>query len=248
MTTFTVLGCDGSYAGPGGACTGYLLRSRTTSIWLDAGPGTLSRVQQYLPASELDAVVVTHEHPDHFVDLPVFYNACKWYLGVSGLPVITTAGVHRLTDAVVGSATDDVFEWQTVSDGDTVSIGDIDVSFSETDHPVETLATRLDTPEGSVGFTSDTGPAWHPASLGAALDLLVSEATMPPGYSGDASHLSATQAGERAREAEAARLAITHLTPGADPKPYLEGAATAYGAAVELALADVTWKVMNDAT
>src|SRR5687767_14297690 len=66
----TVLGCSGSFNGPkGGACSGYLVRSGETSIWLDCGNGTFGHLQQHIAAEDLTAVVVTHEHPDHCVDI-----------------------------------------------------------------------------------------------------------------------------------------------------------------------------------
>ena len=86
----SVLGCDGTYAGPGGACSGYLVSSPTTHVWIDAGPGTLSRLQRHLALTDLDAVVISHEHPDHSGELPVLRNALRFMFGVSGLPVLTT--------------------------------------------------------------------------------------------------------------------------------------------------------------
>ncbi len=64
-----VLGCDGGYPGPGGAGSGYLVRMAGATVCLDMGPGVLARLQMELPLSGLDAVVVSHEHPDHRADL-----------------------------------------------------------------------------------------------------------------------------------------------------------------------------------
>ena len=66
----TVLGCSGSYGAPGGgACSGYLLRTASTSVWVDCGNGTFSHLQEHLKVEELTAVVLTHGHPDHCVDI-----------------------------------------------------------------------------------------------------------------------------------------------------------------------------------
>src|SRR5581483_215884 len=65
----TVLGCSGSYPGPAQACSGYLLRCQGTVIWLDAGSGTLANLQRHVGLAEVDAVVLTHEHPDHWSDI-----------------------------------------------------------------------------------------------------------------------------------------------------------------------------------
>src|SRR5450631_2086953 len=67
--TLTVLGCDGSWPGPGGGGSGYLVRVGSTVLVLDAGPGTFAVLQTLLDPSEVDAVVISHHHPDHWTDL-----------------------------------------------------------------------------------------------------------------------------------------------------------------------------------
>ncbi|HNH96176.1 MAG TPA: MBL fold metallo-hydrolase, partial [Microthrixaceae bacterium] len=66
----TVLGCGGTFAGAGNACSGYLVRGGGTAVLLDCGPGVLSSLQHHLEPTELDAVVVSHSHPDHWGDVP----------------------------------------------------------------------------------------------------------------------------------------------------------------------------------
>ena len=65
----TVLGCDGSWPGPGGAGSGYLVRVGGTAVVLDAGPGTFAVLQTVLDPAEVDAVVISHHHHDHWTDL-----------------------------------------------------------------------------------------------------------------------------------------------------------------------------------
>ena len=58
----TVLGCSGSYGAPGGgACSGYLLQTDTTRVWVDCGNGTFGHLQEHLQVEDLTAVVLTHE-------------------------------------------------------------------------------------------------------------------------------------------------------------------------------------------
>ena len=90
----TVLGCDGSYPGPGGACSGFLVRTESTSVLLDAGTGTLANLQLHMAPQDLDAVVITHEHPDHsanIYDLRVLYKVSTRSL--TGMPVYASPGV-----------------------------------------------------------------------------------------------------------------------------------------------------------
>jgi ribonuclease BN (tRNA processing enzyme) len=95
----TVLGCDGSYPGPGGACSGYLVRGGGVTLWLDAGSGTMANLQRHVALDDVDAVVVSHEHPDHWTDLEAFYAACAYVIGRSGIPVYAPSGLERLTHA-----------------------------------------------------------------------------------------------------------------------------------------------------
>ena len=72
----TVLGNNGPYPIPGGACSGYLLESDSgnTTILLDCGTGVLARLEQCIPLDQLDAVVLSHLHYDHMSDmLPMHY-------------------------------------------------------------------------------------------------------------------------------------------------------------------------------
>ena len=70
----TVLGSSGSYASADNPCTGYLLRSPEATVLLDAGPGTLGPLQRAIDLVDLDAIVLTHSHPDHWLEVPVLRN------------------------------------------------------------------------------------------------------------------------------------------------------------------------------
>lgn len=217
--SLTVLGCDGSYAGPGGACSGYLVTSPAASVWLDAGTGTLGRLQRHVHLPDLTATVITHEHPDHCGELPVLRNALKYLLDVRNHPVVTTAGTRALVDHVSGGASP-TFAWHVVRDGDERSIGDLRLRFARTDHPVETLAVRVDHPSGSLAYTSDTGGSFDGHALDpddTGVDVLVVEASLPPELEDRAAHLSGAQAARVARECGARRVVVTHVAPGDDP-------------------------------
>ncbi|HEY9558255.1 MAG TPA: MBL fold metallo-hydrolase, partial [Acidimicrobiales bacterium] len=208
----TVLGCDGSYAGAGGACSGYLIASDTTRIWLDAGPGTLARLQRHVALPDLSAVVVTHQHPDHCGELPVLRNALKYLLDVSGMRVITTEGTRRLIDDISGGAAP-TFAWDVVRDGDERQVGDIRLRFVSTDHPVETMAVRVDGTSGSLAYTADTGARLDGRSLdpdSTGVDLLVVEASLRPGQEGLVQHLTAPQAARVAIDSAARAVLVTH--------------------------------------
>jgi ribonuclease BN (tRNA processing enzyme) len=230
--SLTVLGCDGSYPGPGGACSGYLVSCDGTNIWLDAGSGTMSNLQLHIPIEEIDAVVVSHHHPDHWSDLDHLAIACKWVIDKPGIPVYTSPSVYEMLR--VGTAAD-VLEWHTIKERDQVTIGAMALSFSETDHVSTTLAVRIDAGRRSIGYSADTGPGWDLTALGSGLNLALCEATFLHDNEGEIPHLSARQAGEKARDAGVERLVITHLWPRLDREAARAEAAEAFGGDVTVA-------------
>ena len=238
--SLTVLGCSGSYPGPGAAASGYLLRGGGVTVWLDAGSGTLANLQRHIGLDEVDAVVLTHEHPDHMSDIEGYRVACAYVIGRTGVPVYAPAGVRDRLSAEPEPA----FDWRTVADGDAVEVGGLSLRFARTDHPPETLAVRVDGEGRSLGYTADTGPAWSMAdAFGDGVDLALSEATYLGDREGTAGHLSGRQAGGLARSAGARRLVLTHLWPVLDPEAVRAEAEGAYGGPVDLARLHETYEV-----
>lgn len=233
--TVTVLGCDGSYSGPGGACSGYLLSSGNTHVWLDCGPGTFANLQQHISLNDLTAIVVSHSHADHWADLSVAHVAFAYYFDRPAVPVYGTTDTRERLIVARGGPIDEAFDWHTITDGSEFDIGDMHFRSVVTDHPVETLAMRVDDNGASFGYTSDTGPAWPLTTLGPNLDVMLCEATFPESRAGEFAHLTASQAGAAAREAGVARLVLTHLLPGADHDLARANAAKGFGRDVEIA-------------
>lgn len=228
--SLTVLGSSGSYATPERACSGYLVRSAATTVWIDAGSGTLANLQRHVDLLDVDAVVLSHEHPDHNGDLTGYYVACKYDRGREVLPVYAPASVReRVYHA------GPPIEWHIVTDAGREVIGDLTFTFSRTDHGPETLAMRVDGGGRSLGYSADSGPAWPLSRLGPGLDLALCEATYLRDDEGKAQHMSARQAGTAGREAGVERLLLTHLRPGTDRAAARAEAESAFGRGVELA-------------
>jgi ribonuclease BN (tRNA processing enzyme) len=231
----TVLGCSGSYGAPGGgACSGYLLRTDTTSVWVDCGNGTFGHLQEHLDVEDLTAVVLTHGHPDHCVDIYGLHVLLRYGLGLENLPVYAPEGLEKFLIALV-SDWGDAFDWRAVGDGDATTIGDIDLRFSRTDHPPPTYAVEASADGRRLIYTADTGPDWSVDAFEPGADLVLSEATYLHDNIPAPIHLSAKQAGEAARAARAQRLILTHLWPRVDPAVAAAEGAEAYGGAVTVA-------------
>jgi ribonuclease BN (tRNA processing enzyme) len=69
-----VVGCAGSYPGPDSPASCYLLEEqdgagRTWRILLDLGSGALGALHRYADPLAVDAVFLSHLHPDHCMDL-----------------------------------------------------------------------------------------------------------------------------------------------------------------------------------
>jgi ribonuclease BN (tRNA processing enzyme) len=230
--SLVVLGCDGSWPGPLGACSGYLVRSPSTTLLVDAGPGTFANLQLVIDPATLDAVLISHHHPDHWIDLHGLATHAQFVSGRVGIPIMTPSGVAERTQLEHSPS----LAWTSVDDGETVQVGDISCTFRRTHHSGITLAMRFDFAGHSLGYSADSGPEWDLADLGADLDLVLCEATYTRSDEGKAGHMSGRQAGEQARRAHARRLVITHRWPTVDAASVRDEAESAFGGPVEQAV------------
>jgi ribonuclease BN (tRNA processing enzyme) len=235
VVELTILGCSGSYGSPaGGACSGYLVRAGDAVIWLDCGNGTFANLQQHVHPQDITAVVITHGHPDHCVDIYGLHVLYKYGLERNHLPVYAPEGVERTLEGLVGQWSD-TFAWHLVGDGDLVNVAEASLRFSRTDHPTPTGGLELAHGDKRLLYTADTGPGWSVEVFDPGADLVLSEATYQHDDIRVPIHLSAQQAGEAARAARARRLMLTHLWPTLDPVASVEEASEAFGRAVTLA-------------
>ena len=232
----TVLGCSGSYAGPdGAACSGYLVREGSTAIWLDCGNGTFGPLQSRLGVADLTAVVLTHEHPDHCVDLYGLHVMLRYALHRANLPVYAPAGLSQHLGTLVGGDWGDAFVWHAIDEVEPITIGAATLRFSRTDHPPPTYAVEVAAGGSRLVYTSDTGPGWSVAAFDPGADLVLSEATYLDGQKPVPIHLSAKEAGTAARAAGARRLMLTHVWPPVDRQRSLAEGSAAYDAPARLA-------------
>lgn len=232
----TVLGCSGSYPAPDCPCSGYLVGYEGTFVAVDLGPGCLANLQRHVEIQELAGVVLSHAHPDHWVDLSGLHVALKYRFGREGVPVFGTAE-NRSKALLVLGALEPTLAWTVIGDGAEFEIGPLRFTTERTHHYIETMAVRADAPDGtSMAYSADTGPEWSIARLGRGVDIALVEST----YATDAEaegiqHLSAGQAGAMAREAGAKRCVLTHFWPGSDLAVHARNGESAYGAPVTIA-------------
>jgi ribonuclease BN (tRNA processing enzyme) len=193
----------------------------------------------------IDAVVISHQHPDHCSDLLVAYHA--WTFRPAPRDPVPLYAPQGVWDRVCHflDTEPECFDFQAVWDGDEVSIGDIEVSFVESDHSVPTVASRWQAGNRKLFYTGDTGPAGTWRQLASAVNLMLSEASNQ-GASEDkpyAQHLTAGEAAEIAREVGAETLVLTHIPPYLDPTISVAEAEKIFDRPVRLAVPGVGFDV-----
>jgi ribonuclease BN (tRNA processing enzyme) len=247
----TVIGCSGSYPGPDSPASCYLLEAdddegRTWRIVLDLGSGAVGPLQRYAPLGALDAVLFSHLHPDHFIDVCALYVALHYAPGGPApvpLPLYGPSGTaDRIRQAYGGepSGLDATFAVHELVDGEPVDVGPLTVTPYRVEHPVEAYGMRVEHHAGPrtavLAYTGDTDSCEALLPLAKGADLLLAEASFQEGR--DAArgvHLTGLRAGQAAADAGCRRLVLTHLPAWTDPGVVLAEARSAFPGAIETA-------------
>lgn len=227
----TVVGCSGSFPGPHGPASCYLIESVVdgvaTRVVLDLGNGSLGPLQAYTSPTDLDAILLTHLHADHFMDLCGLYVLRRYHPSerpehrqvVYG-PADLARRVQLAYYGCAGPEMQTQFDMRAVTDGEPIEVGSLRVVPALVEHPIEAYGYRFESPAGTVGFTgdSDTCPALGP--LLANADLVLVDAAFIEGRDEIRGiHLTARRAAEATLAAGGVgRLVITHLPPWNDPE------------------------------
>jgi ribonuclease BN (tRNA processing enzyme) len=239
MPTLTVLGCDGSWPSPGGAGSGYLVHAAGTNLLLDAGSGTFANLQQLGNAALIDAVVLTHEHPDHWMDLEAFavwagYGPGRSTFrepGTSPLPVYAPPGLREWSHFADASWLD----WHELLPSMVIAIDPFVLRLVATDHSVPTVAVHVSHEGASLVYSSDSGPGWSVEEMGDDIGTFLCEASYTQASEGQLQHLSGRQAGTMARAAGVGRLILTHRWPTVSADDVRQEAELAFGRPVDQA-------------
>lgn len=243
-----VVGSSGTYPAPGRPASGYLIEQGTTRVWCDAGPGTFTALP--VDADLIDAIVVSHQHPDHCSDLATAFHAWTYRPDPrKGVPLYAPRSVwERLSlflEKGPNSELYSTFDFRPVSDGDALEIGDLSIRFVKTDHPVPTVGSLWEGHNRTLFFTGDTGPGGDWRELARGVNLMLSEAALQ-GASDDKAvehHLTAGEAGAIAREVGAERLMLTHIPPYMDVSRSIHEAEVTFDRPVALATPRASYDV-----
>ena len=240
----TVLGGRGAFPAAGQACSGYLVEQDGFRLFVDPGYGSLLRLFDVVRADEIDAVYVTHGHPDHCVDLnPLLRARALRDDPATPLPVYALPGA---LDAVLAldrpGMLADALDLREFEAGNAFGIGPFEVATRLLPHWLPNAGVRLTAGGASLAYTGDTGPDPEVVALARDADVLLAEATHVEEVPADsAAYLtSARQAGAQAAKAGVGRLVLTHLWPGDDPAAARRVAGQAFADPIEVARPGLT--------
>jgi ribonuclease BN (tRNA processing enzyme) len=245
----TILGSQGTWPGPGGQTCGYLVSHDDFHLWVDAGTGTFARLQEHVDVGDVGGMLITHGHPDHFVDIiPAFYARHYGKLGTPGLPFWSPDGFTDLAALLVSengrNVMAEAYAFRVAEEDAPFEVGPFRViPFEMTHIGVKALGYRIEADGVVLAYTGDTGPCDEVVELAREADLFLAEATYQDSSTLMPFHLSARQAGEIAQQAGARRLVLTHLTPDLDPVISLRESVEAFDGVVDLAITAMVLEV-----
>jgi ribonuclease BN (tRNA processing enzyme) len=248
----TVLGCSGSVPGPNSPASGYLIEAEGYRLLLDLGHGAFGALQRHARPSDVDAIVISHLHADHCIDLTAYIVALRYgregyaCSGPDGrIPLIGVAGTRDRLEAAYDPlarklSLHEIFTFATPANSE---LGPFRMSYAPMNHPTPTNAVRIEYQDRSLVYSADTGESAELVTLAEGADVLLCEASvgadeeLVPDL-----HLTGRMAGEHADKAGVERLIVTHVPPWNSVQAAADDAAAAFHGPVEIAHPDeVFW-------
>ena len=247
----TIVGCSGSFAGPSSPASSYLVQAehqgRIWNLVLDLGNGALGPLQRHIDPMAIDAVVLSHLHPDHCLDLCGLYVMQKHSPDAgthTTIPVYGPRGtggrMARAYDLTPPHGMDSEFDFRGLAHREAVRIGPFVVTPHLVNHPGEAYGIRVEADGKVLAFTGDTDTCEALKGLCHNADLVLADSAFIDGRD-DAQgiHLSGSRAARAAIDAGGVkRLMLTHLPPWNDPVVCRAQAGAVWPGLVELAEAD----------
>jgi ribonuclease BN (tRNA processing enzyme) len=245
----TVVGCAGSFPAAESPASCYLVEADGSRVLLDLGSGALGPLQRHCGFADVDAVLLSHLHPDHCMDVLPLYVARTY--DPAGphprIPVHAPSGAAGHLARAYGRCEepglDGAFDFREWAAG-PVEVGPLTVTVARTAHPVVTWAMRVEHGGRTLVYSGDTGPCADLVELARDADLFLCEASYQEGPDNPPDlHLTGREAGEHAAAAQVGRLVVTHVPAWYDPAVTLAEARCAFAGPAELARPGATYEV-----
>ncbi|WP_218896123.1 MBL fold metallo-hydrolase [Micromonospora purpureochromogenes] len=239
----TVLGGCGAWPEAGQACSGYLVEHDGFRLLVDLGYATVPRLLEHITADQVDAVFISHGHPDHCADLNPLLRARALRddppapLPVYALPGALDAVLALDRPGMLAAA----YVLHEITVGSRLDIGPFRAQTRLLPHWVPNAGVRLAAGDRVLAYTGDTGPSPDVVELARDADLLLAEATYVDEVPEDSRRYlsSARQVGRQAADAGVRHLLLTHLWPGTDPAAARAAAGDRYDGEIGAATADL---------
>lgn len=261
----TILGKSPAWQDAGGACSGYLLQEGDATVLLDCGNGVFGKLRQFVDYVDVDAVVVSHMHADHFIDVVPYSYALIHAPRQQPVPVppwpgtdnparprlLLPPGGRRRIRTIVGAwgneeLVEQAFDVGEHSVDEGLEIGPLRLAFAPVPHFVEAFGVSVisTVTGGRLAFGADSRPADEVVELARGADLLLIEATLPrPERTGVRGHLTAGEAGDHGRRAGVGRVVLTHISDELDRDQARAQAEEAFGGPVDVAREGATYEI-----
>ena len=261
----TILGKSPSWQDADGACSGYLVEEQGYRLLIDCGNGVFAKLRKVVDYIDVDAVLITHLHADHFLDLVPFSYALTYAPRQQPVPVDrwpgtdcpacpvlhVPPGARNLFRRVVGSwgnedLIEKAFELREYEASSEIEIGPVRVRFQPVPHFTETFAMSISSTNGSgrIVYGADSSPTEALEEFARDAELMLVEATLPrPERTGMRGHLTPGEAGQHARAAGAKRLLLVHISDELDWNWARDQAAESFGGPVEVAREGAVYEV-----
>lgn len=256
MKKLTVLGGSAAGVGTGQGCSGYLVQTESTALVLDLGPGTAIELRKHADFRTLDAIVISHLHMDHVLDIfalrfALAYNPVKpekripLYLPPGGLEFMERAVALWKTSNDDDTYFTAVYDMAEYDPDDMLRIGDFTLRFAPTAHLIPCWAIRVEANDGSddLFYGADSGIDGDLDGIAEGAAVVIAEAAAPPHADPDVirhMHYTPQQAAQLAERAGARNLVLTHIWEEHDPEKQAEAAREHFTGRMSIAVPGLT--------
>lgn len=259
-----MLGKSPSWQDADGACSGYLVEDGDTCVLVDCGSGVFSKLRRFCDYVDVDAIVITHMHADHFLDLIPYACALTYAPRQQPVPLERSPGTDdparprlhvppgatEVLNTIAGAGSqpyllDKAFAISEYAPDETLAVGLLSIAFQPVPHYLPSNAIQVRGADGGrFTFGADHGPTDALEGFADDSDLLILEATLPrPEGEGPRGHLTPQEAGEHATRVNAGRLVLTHISDELDADAALAEAQRAFAGPVEVAHEGAVYEV-----
>ena len=249
----TVLGKSPAWQDAGGACSGYLVEAGGRCLLLDCGNGVFAKLRAARDFTDVQAVVISHLHADHFFDLVPYAYALAYShqaRAAGARPLLYAPPGARETFRRVTAAWDaedlieQSFALREYDPAQELALDPLTLRFHEVPHFIRTHAVQVRADGASFTYGADCRPNEAIVDFARDTDLLMLEATLEqPEEQQPRGHLTPAEAGEHAQQAGARRLVLTHVSSDHDDAWIRAEAERAFGGPVALAHEGATYDI-----